>query len=337
MTRRSIVLFLLVLGFGVATTRAGEEGGRLPEEFHRGMVLGLFSDDGGGEAYRTDLRELQALGVDSVSLLVPWSMASVRSSRIFRNPQRAPSGERIRRVVGEAHRRGMRVMLFPSIYVEHLEGEEWRGTLEPEDEDGWWDSYEAFIAEHARLAAEQEVEILSIGSELCSLESRARRWKGLVRSIRSIYPGRLTYSANWDHLEPMLAWSGELDLVGMNAYYEVGHEGSSPSDLRRSWKPVIREVAAWRQRHGKPLLITEVGYPSIASGTRYPWDYTAAGSPDPSEQARGYRAFLEAWSGVEGLAGTYFYLWWDAGGPQDTGYTPRGKPAAKVLADWYTD
>ena len=69
--------------------------------------------------------------------------------------------------------------------------------------------------------------------------------------------------------------------------------------------------------------------------TSHPWDYMAAGEADLAEQDIGYRAFIDAWSGMPWLIGTYFYQWWDEedGG---RGYTPRGKPAGRTLRRWYT-
>ena len=65
-----------------------------------------------------------------------------------------------------------------------------------------------------------------------------------------------------------------------------------------------------------------------------PWDYTVQEEPDPEGQATLYRAFLKAWARVPGLSGVYFYMWWGQGGPQDIGYSPKGKPAEQVLRDW---
>ena len=56
------------------------------------------------------------------------------------------------------------------------------------------------------------------------------------------------------------------------------------------------------------------------------------------QQADCYQAALESVWDEPWFAGIY---WWDwsaapsVGGPQDTGFTPFGKPAEQVLRSWY--
>jgi hypothetical protein len=67
----------------------------------------------------------------------------------------------------------------------------------------------------------------------------------------------------------------------------------------------------------------------------HPWDYTLSAPPDLEEQRRAFSAFVKVWSEVSRLAGVFFWDWYGAGGPTDTRYTPRGKPAAGVIRRWY--
>jgi hypothetical protein len=67
----------------------------------------------------------------------------------------------------------------------------------------------------------------------------------------------------------------------------------------------------------------------------------ADATPAPKLQADGYRAFLDVWGDLlaEGdprFAGVCFYEWdpYHAGGPGDTGYGVRGKPALEVLGKY---
>ena len=94
-------------------------------------------------------------------------------------------------------------------------------------------------------------------------------------------------------------------------------------------------LQAWSRLHGRPILFTEVGYPSRRGAATDPWNYAARRPGDLEGQRRCYRAFAEAWEGVPELAGAFFYLWWGEGGPEDRDYTPRGKPAAHELSRWF--
>jgi glycosyl hydrolase family 113 len=322
-------LFLAVLAAHPQEARHAE----IP--FQKGMVLGIFSRSD-PSYFRTSLKELQDLGVDSVSLIVPKVQKDIKATGFYDDPWITPSDESLRLAAREAHRLGMRVFLFPIVYVAQLGEKEWRGTLSPPSWDAWFRAYEEMILHYARLAAEERIEFFSIGSELCSTESFRDRWLGVIRKAREVFPGKITYSANWDHLDPV-TFGGALDFLGMNAYYEVGKgETSSVEAMTARWREIQKGIRTWRLSNGdKPVVITEVGYPSRTGAGKDPWNYFGEGDPDPEEQRKCYEAFVRAWKGERMLDGVYFYLWWGDGGPGDTDYTPRGKAAASVIRSWY--
>ena len=307
-----------------------------PGPFQKGMVLGIFSKTD-PDYFRTNLEEIRKLGVDSVSLIVPKIQKDVHSTGFYDDPWVTPSEESLRLAVREAHRRGMRVFLMPIVYLEVLKEGEWRGTIEPDDWGVWFDAYEKMIVGYARLASEERVEYFSVGSELCSTEKMKGRWERVIRKVRGVFPGKITYSANWDHLEPV-SFGSRLDFLGMNAYYEVGKESASdPATMAARWKEIQKGIRKWRRSNGdKPLVITEVGYPSRTGAGEDPWNYFGEGDPDPEAQRKCYEAFVAAWNGETMLSGVYFYLWWGEGGLQDRDYTPRGKPAQRVIESWYS-
>ena len=305
------------------------------DRFQKGMALGIFSRD--EPAYfKETLQEMGDLGVDSVSLIVPKVQKDVRSTGFYDGPWITPSDSSLRLAAREAHRRGMRVFLFPIVYIEDLAEGEWRGTLAPADWDEWFRGYEKMILHYARIAAEERVEYFSVGSELCSTEKFEERWRRVIRKVRRAYPGRITYSANWDHLEPV-TFGDALDFLGMNAYYEVGNEDSSDVDsMVARWKEIQKGISRWQAANdGKPLVITEIGYPSRAGAGKDPWNYFGEGEADQEEQRKCYEAFVRAWKGEKMLSGVYFYIWWGEGGAGDRDYTPRGKSSLAVIRAWY--
>ncbi len=327
------VLLLLPAGCGPPFPDRPIEGVGAYGRFHAGIVFGLFSRD--EAAYvRDSLSEIRDLGAGAISIPIPWTVRDERSTEIRRRGDMTPGDDVLRLAIREAHRLGMSVLLMPLVFVEETARGEWRGTIAPADWDAWFSSYGAMMLHYARIAEEEDAEILSVGSELCSSEARGREWRDLIARIRDVYSGSLTYSANWDHREG-IAFLGDLDYLGMNAYFELSSDPDpGVEDLVEAWRPILDEVRAWQEEAGKPLLLTEAGYPSRRGLARDPWDYTAGGDPDPEGQAEAYRALLRAWAGFPGLAGVYFYVWWGEGGPDDTGYTPRGKPAEAVIREW---
>lgn len=302
--------------------------------FQRGMALGIFSR-GAEEDVRPQIRELALLGADSISLVVPRVLRDVRSDQFYAEAMVTPTDESLRRATRLAHAAGMRVLLFPIVYVWDLRDGEWRGTLRPSDWRRWFDNYSRDILHYARLAGEEGIEYLSVGSELCSSEAREAEWRSLIRSVRGRYPGALTYSVNWDHRHAA-RFLDAVDFVSMNAYFQLAEDGRvAARRIEEVWQPIVQEVDAWAAGLGKPLVIAEIGYPSRDGAATDPWDYTVEAPADPGEQAVLYSAFLKAWARSRTLSGVYFYLWWGEGGLGDTGYTPRGKPAAEVLRGWF--
>ena len=60
-------------------------------------------------------------------------------------------------------------------------------------------SYGKFILDYAQLAQELKLEIFCIGTELENFVSnRPIYWAQLVKDVRAVYKGKLTYAANWN-------------------------------------------------------------------------------------------------------------------------------------------
>ena len=57
--------------------------------------------------------------------------------------------------------------------------------------------------------------------------------------------------------------------------------------------------------------------------------------PSSQSYSRAYAAVVRVWSDTRELRGIYFWNWFGFGGPEDSNYTPRGKPAEAVVRDWY--
>jgi hypothetical protein len=301
------------------------------------VVLGLF--EAAPEAdYGPALQEIYQLGANAVSLMVVSTTPDVDSLEITTNPWGGSSDERILKTMRQAHSFGLQVHLIPTLHVIDVAPGRWRGTLEPPSWEDWFAAYGAILLRYAGLAEQAGAEYFSVGSELISSEAQEQRWRTLIAQVRERYHGQLTYTCNWDALD-RIGFADALDLVGTNAYYEVGRgepdDTPSLAELESRWVPIRERLRGWSEAHGLPVVITEIGYPSLQGALREPWNYLAGNPVDLEEQRRGYQAFLDAWSQADFLAGVFFYDWWGAGGPEDSSYTPRGKPAAEVLRCWF--
>ena len=99
--------------------------------------------------------------------------------------------------------------------------------------------------------------------------------------------------------------------------------------MRQQWSLIRLNLQEWISDHhpGRKFIFTELGYPSQRGGAVKPWHYSASTQVDLEEQRRAYKAFRYVWQSDQNLGGVYFWNWWGLGGPHDTWYTLRGKPA----------
>ncbi|MHC4983749.1 MAG: glycoside hydrolase family 113, partial [Planctomycetota bacterium] len=194
------------------------------------------------------------------------------------------------------------------------------------------------IVKCAEIGEETGAEVLIIGSELISTECQVQRWKRLIAKVRSVYKGRLCYSANWDHYRP-ITWWDQLDMIGMTAYHNLSRgKKPTPKLLKEAWQPLREKILKWRNEKypNHPILFTEVGWPNQVTCAEYPWDYyRATNRPDPQTQADCFEAFFATWMDEPAVAGYLIWEWRNhpdqRTGPRDTSYVPCGKPAQTVI------
>jgi len=304
--------------------------------FQRGVALGLFAEDP-AFSYAPFLKEIAATGADHVSIILPYYQHDVGSTEIYAHPRFSPPDAVVEQTLAEAREAGLKVLLFPILRLEYaVTIDEWRGTLEPRDPAAWWRSYSAVILKLARLASRHGVAAFAVGSELGSLDKRPEPWVPLVREVRRVYSGALVYSANWDAYDRVALWE-LVDLAGLSAYFQLT-EGLRRPPLDRlihAWREQRVLISRWRARIDKPLIFTELGYHSQDRTNAFPWDESVDKPVSLEEQADCYRAFVRVWDGVPYLRGVYFWNWFGWGGPRSREYAPRGKPAARVMCEWF--
>ena len=231
-------------------------------------------------------------------------------------------------------------MLKPHLEMGHPRSGGWHGDIEMRDEAGWrawFANYEAWLLDHARRAQAAGVDAFCVGREIDrTVLRREGDWRRLIAQVRSVYKGPLTYSAHHDTFDALGFWDA-LDFVGVAAYFPLSRDADpAPAALDAGWSAALTRLEAVAKRTGRPVLLTEVGYPAVGGAAREPWSETR-GPADPWLQARCYEAALRAAAGRPWLQGSYFWLWEGASPPpfRDRSFTIKGKPAAFVMAAYY--
>jgi hypothetical protein len=236
-------------------------------------------------------------------------------------------------IIEQAHALHLNVALKPQIDV--LNGA-FRGTIgeafTPAQWTTWFASYRAFISHYATLAQHLGVQQFVVGTELTDASLHAPEWKSLISTVRSKFSGSLTYAANYGSEVEGITWWNDLNYIGVDAYYPLD---SSQPDY--GWSTYVSQLAALAKQWGKPILLTEIGYRSVAGATSEPWNFALTGPVDTQTQSSAYAAAFRAFASKRWFAGMYWWAWSPQlpNGPTDDGYSPQNKPAEKQLLAWY--
>ncbi len=233
------------------------------------------------------------------------------------------------------------VMIKPQIWVSRGQ---FTGTIEMQSEENWEEleaSYDKFILNYAELAEETNASILCIGTELEKfVENRPEYWQRLIKKIRAIYKGKLTYAANWDEYKRTPFWK-ELDYIGIDAYFPLS-ESQTPSllELETGWQPWKKTILEVSQSNGRPILFTEFGYRSMDYTAKKPWLVdNNEDKVNMDAQVNAKKAIFNEFWKEDWFAGGYVWKWFiqhdKSGGDSDNRFTPQNKPAQAVIRDHY--
>ncbi len=308
-------------------------------ERYYGLAIQVDTDYKPVEKFGPLIREVAALGCDTVLLGADAYQTNASSGKVYIDPKRTPTRAQWNRLLTIARVEcGLKVILAPKILLSDPVGTEWRGVIQPPSWRKWFVDYRKVLNHFADIAQANGVEVLMIGSEMVSAEKHTEEWREVIRQVKRRYKGKLSYSANWDHYQPVKFWD-ELDLIGMTSYYKLSDDPvPTVESVVKVWEPIKQNILDWQRTIGKPIVFTEVGWCSQEGASIEPWNYyrkQEATAKGHAEQRVCYEAFMRAWDDVPQVGGVIWWEWTDYGGGRDCyNYTPKGKPAEKLLRHW---
>jgi len=312
---------------------------RLVDRYH-GLAIQVDTSIKPVEMFGPLIREVAAQGADTVLIGADAYQKNASKGEIYFDPKKTPTPRQWKRLLAIARKEcGLQVVLAPKILLSEPIGTEWRGVIQPPSWRKWFVQYRNIINHFADIAQLNGVEVLMIGSELVSAEKHTEEWLEVVRQARERFKGKLSYSANWDHYQPVKFWD-KLDLIGMTTYYKLSDDpGPTVEHLVKTWEPIKKNILDWQKTIGKPILFTEAGWCSQEGAAIEPWNYYHKQEATPKgheEQRACYEAFIRVWDGVPQVGGV---IWWEwttyGGGTNCYNYTPKDKPAGKLLREWF--
>ncbi|MDD5066682.1 MAG: hypothetical protein PHF84_06505 [bacterium] len=329
-------------------------------------VLGLnvyrganFMDYGGKDVFKSSSSFLSAdsmkeTGLNTMVIPVTWFQNSTSANQIYNKTNgwwQTPSDDAAGRIISYAKSIGLKTVI--KLHVDVTNGAS-RTDIVPANFTIWWTNYRNAVMHYAALARDRNADMFIIGTELTGVSTNqyTSYWTVLAREVKSVYSGLVSYSANWDNFEKVGFWS-ELDLIGIDAYFpllmgnmKVKNEIKEAwsfcrvigSYYGKNWLQTLRNFSVSQKRN---IVFTEIGYRSFSADVpadsvlAKPWEYAVtAGHTDMEIQAKAYSAFIETFLREDWFDGFFLWRWHpdpNAGGWNDSDFTPQNKPAAEVL------
>ncbi len=318
-----------------------------PHVFMKGMTeAGYTTDVFDNPTIGPELHRMRNDGVDWLSIQLGWYQNTDTSVHIFPDRKETPTDSSLIHLIRLAHRMGMRVFLDP--FVNANQGNAWQAVFQPRLVSQWFASYDQYLIHYAKIAQAQHVDLMAIGDEFDSLDAVPAYkpyWDHAIALVHRYYHGPVTYGADYVHYSEVTFWN-QLNVVGLDAYFPLStNPNPSTAILASSWFSLANQIESWRVSSGlshKPFLVTELGYFSGHGVAAEPGTWLPSSPVDLALQARLYRATFESLYREPWLSGLFWFWWanpsnpnWQ-GGPHDNGYTPRGKPAERVLKRCFT-
>ncbi len=326
---------------------------------YNGMSYLNFTSSGGTTGSMLDspstVLSMQQVGVNTVALNIWDFTPSTTSTSIAPDYSMYSSSDaQVVAAINDIHAAGMNVLLKPMVDVNDGRGT-WRGNINPASTDvnAWFNSYDTFIDHYATLAANNGVNLFSVGCELNQMEQYTSNWTSLISGVRGIYNAagdtseKLTYAANWSVNQfdeggyTNIAWWNQLDYIGIDAYFPLANVADpTEASLLTAWGNQAAAINSWRLAAGlgnENVIFTEAGYQAQSTTAENPAGTVVSGRQDIAAQANAYQALLQTMAPEPWFDGVFWWEW----SPQkpssrDNSFDPQNKSATdSVLESFY--
>ncbi|MFA6815358.1 MAG: hypothetical protein WCS73_03595 [Lentisphaeria bacterium] len=269
---------------------------------------------------RKETEEIEDMKLDWVSLCVNQFQETFSSTRIFQDNVRTISDEELELQIERLHQSGINIMLKPMIdpldsiwrgAIAQCEGniiaEVKTNTIAP-----WFESYTQMILRYAYVAEKTNCEMFCIGCELNGMERHCEEWKKIIRKVRKVYTGLITYNMTMDiaNFDSSRDWFSELDLIGVSGYFRVGpkERSSSLKEMLEGWKPWVDQLEKFHEHFKTPVFFAECGVRPIVGAAGITGDFRAKNVAYCAEdQVNYYLAIQESFCDKDWFYGS---MWW---------------------------
>jgi hypothetical protein len=292
-----------------------------PAGWMKGMTVSCY---GWGAAWgrpvmQHTMKKLKKLGVNWISY---HPYAWIRSDGTLRY-SRSLQQQTVLRPLQYGKQLKLKMLLKP--HIGHWGSKfSWRGSISFQTEAGWkrfFRHYKDWIIIQAKMAEKGKADLFSIGVEYRKTLHRTKEWHDIIKAVRAVYSGKITYSANWDVYQKVTFWD-KLDYIGIQAYFPLTKQPNpNETTLKKAWQSVLSPLRKYAKKHKKPIIFTELGYNRASHTAARPWDHAEGGKHAMAIKNRCVKVALQQLSKENAIKGVFLWKWFPSRWHDHTNYT----------------
>lgn len=248
--------------------------------------------------------QVEKCGVNTITFAFSAYQEHCYSTEIGWKGSHMPDEDELSELISYAKSKSLKVIVKPMLNI--MDGY-WRAYIRFFDEDvpcepkwgDWFKNYYDYQLHYAEFCERNDVDMIIIGCELVGTDHRESEWRELVKRLRTVYSGKLTYNCD-KYQEHNVKWWDCLDYISSSGYYP---KGTIEKELVR-----IERVI---NKYKKPFFFAECGCPSTLGASKNPndWKVIQNGVASEEEQYDYYKEFLESTTSKKFINGFCFWDW----------------------------
>ena len=148
---------------------------------------------------------------------------------------------------------------------------------------------------YAKVAEDTKCDMFIAGCEMVMSERREKEWRQLIKDIRSVYSGLVSYNTD-KYQEHNVKWWDAVDVISSSGYYPVDN-----------WEEQLDRIEKVVKKFNKPFFFSEMGCMSTEGSKFVPNNWCLDGDSDLEGQKEWYTKMIAACDKRDWVEG-YGYL-----------------------------
>ncbi|MHA1150889.1 MAG: glycoside hydrolase family 113 [Promethearchaeota archaeon] len=342
--KKNIIFVLIILGGSLLTFLSSfwyyysiqQEGTNYEDiSFQRGMSFTTWGADSfNSSKAREEILKMKEIDIEWIGVNIWWIQENIDATEIEEGSW-SDTAANITALFEFIHLNGMKVFFKPML---DSKDSVWRSYIKASPK--WIKEYNRFIKYTAEIAENGSVEVFCIGCEMGNWQVKSNAVRELIKDIRKIFSGDLTYAANHDSFW-YIDWWDAVDIIGVDAYFSFTLSyDPTLQDMIDVWNGFYDEFHKFQKKWNKPILFTEIGCQNRDGCNIAPNDNKYSIKQDEKEFQMFYKSLFESkiWT-APWFKGTYWWIWdlREIDEDDDNGFTPQLSIIKSTLQKYYSE